>query len=147
MSLRFRDYNASTITLEGVISPESVHLFRISDAEKQEKIHAYVRNNKIVFVRDGHMVMDWLRNCGFAEIIKAYTPIEGWYKIDHAFFCICIREIRRWASAIRLQRFLRWALWKARKPPLENVKAFQHTTLAARLPGDVACLIAAACFT
>ncbi len=147
MSLQYKHYNASTITLEGVISPESVHLFRISDAAKQEKIHAYIRNNKIVLVRDGHMVMDWLRNCGFAEIIDANTPTDGWYRIDHALFCICILELRRWASVIRMQRFFRWAFWKARRPPLENVMAFQHTTLGDTLPGDVVCLIAAQCFT
>jgi hypothetical protein len=145
-AMRYKDYNASTIALEGVISPDSVHLFRISDAEKQEKIRSWVRNNNIVFVRDGHMVMDWLRHCGFADSINAYAAIDGWYKIHHALYCICIREIRRWASAIRLQRFFRWACWKARRPPLENVVAFQHTTLGDTLPGDVVCLIAARCF-
>jgi len=147
MSLHYKDYNASMITLEGVISPESVHLYFISDAEKQEKVHAYVRNNNIVFVRDGHMVMDWLRKCGFADSINAYTAIDGWYKIDHALYCICIREIRQWASVIKMQRFFRWAFWKARRPPLENVVAFQHTALGDTLPGDVVSLIAARCFT
>jgi hypothetical protein len=144
--MRYKDYNASTITLEGVISPESVHLYSISDAEKQKKIYAHIRNNKIVFVRDGHMVIDLLKKCGFAGSINARN-IDGWYKIDHALYCICIREIRQWASVIRLQRFFRLACWKARKPPLQNVKTFQHTTLAAMLPGDVVCLIAAVCFS
>ena len=127
MSLNYRRYSASTLALEGVISPESVHLYSVTDAAKQEKIHAYIRENKIVFVRDGHLVVDWLRDRGFAESIAQYIAFDGWYKIDYSLFHICIKELHHWASAIKLQRFARWALWKAVKPPLENVKAFQRS--------------------
>lgn len=141
MSLNYRRYNASTITLEGVISPESMHLYSISDTSKQEKIHAYIRNNKIVFVRDGHLVVDWLRGCGFANNMEA-SKIDGWYKVGYSLFYICIQELRRWASAIKLQRVFRWAFWKARKPPLENVKAFQCSAL----PSDIVHMIVVECF-
>jgi len=140
MSLNYRRYNASTITLEGVISPESIHLYSISDAEKQEKIYDHIRKHKIVFVRDGHLVVDWLRGCGFANSMEA---IDGWYKVGYSLFYICIQELRRWASAIKLQRFARWALWKARKPPLENVKAFQ---CSCALPSDIVHMIVVECF-
>ena len=142
MSMNYRRYNASTITLEGVISPENIHMYSISDAEKQEKIHAHIRNNKIVFVHNGHLVMDWLKDRGFAERIAQYIAFDGWYKIDHSLFYICIQELRRWASAIKLQRVFRWAFWKARKPPLENVKAFQRSAL----PSDIVHMIVVECF-
>ena len=141
MSMNYRRYNASTITLEGVISPENIHMYSISDAEKQEKIHIHIRNNKIVFVHNGHLVMDWLKDRGFAERIAQYIAFDGWYKIDHSLFYMCIGELRRWASAIKLQRFARWALWKAGKPSLENVRAFQRTALASTLPSDIVALI------
>ena len=140
MSMNYRRYNASTITLEGVISPESMHLYSISDAEKQEKIYDHIRKHKIVFVRDGHLVVDWLRDRGFAESIAQCIAFDGWYKVGYSLFYICIQELRRWASAIKLQRFARWALWKARKPPLENVKAFQRSA------SDIVHMIVVECF-
>ncbi len=125
--VNYRRYNEKTIALEGVISPESMHLYTFSAAistQKQEELLAYIRDNKVVYVSHGHIVMDLIKNCGFADV-----KVADWYRVNYELFYAGIKELKKWASVIRVQRFWRWCSWKKHKPSLENIKAFQNTSL------------------
>jgi hypothetical protein len=108
---KYRDYNASTITFDGVISLEQYE--------------------KFVFVSDRHLVVDLLKDCGGLE------SIHEWYQIDRRLFQLAICELNKWASVIRAQRFFKWCYWKTKKPSLENIKAFQNTYMASTLPREI----------
>lgn len=96
-STQYPTYNANTLHLKGVISPETLHRYKFPDwvsPIQQEKMRAHILKNKCTWVREEHPVMDIVRNTGFYSQLEAYNVDQsGWYRIDNAFFKHCIQEI------------------------------------------------------
>lgn len=89
-------YNANTLHLEGVISPESLHLYSFPEwvsPNQQDKLRAWVSLHKSTWVRDGHPAMDMIKDCGFARDIEAFN-VDGWYRVDNRLFNLCINTIQ-----------------------------------------------------
>ena len=51
-----------------------------------------------------------------------------------------------WKSLIKIQKRLKYVLWKKHRPPLELIKAFQGTDRAKTIPSDIASQIIHAYF-
>ena len=93
---RYPAYNVNTIHLQGVISPESLHLYSFPDwvsPNKQENMRAWIVRHKCTWVRKGHPVMDMIENGGFTSDIEAFN-IDGWYHVDNWLLNHCINIIR-----------------------------------------------------
>lgn len=92
----YPDYNMNTLHSVGVISPDTVHLYKFSDSmsiDKQEKMRAHIRQHKCTWVRNGHPVIDMIKDNGFARDLEAFN-VDGWYKVKHELFIYCIELIR-----------------------------------------------------
>ncbi len=132
---KYPSYNAMTITTDGVVNPSSLQLYQRSEIysrDNQRRIYADIQTGRFLYIRAGHLVLDLLKDCGYVDNGKC-----KWFKIDHGLFNLCAFKLQRWASVIKVQRFLRWAAWKLHRPSLETLKAFQQTSMASVLPDEI----------
>ena len=89
-------YNANTLHLEGVISPETLHLFPFPEwvsPNQRDKLRAWIKLHKTTWVCPGHPVMDMLKDCGFTRDLEAFK-VDGWYRVDNGLFNRCVEVIR-----------------------------------------------------
>ena len=133
-------YNANEIMTNGVITAESMYISR-------EKLSSYMMEHNFVFVRSEHPFMDLIRNLKiFSNVETSHCAKTGWHKVALGVCEFCADEFKKQMGAITIQRMFRTAAWRARIPPLENVKAFNQTAMASSLPSEIVCKIAEQCF-
>ena len=134
MTRWYREYNASTIMSDGVVTPES----DLSRVHRRELVHAEMLKNKYVYVIAGHPVMDLIKYARIVDDIKAFDVAHlGLYRVSNNVFDWCINEIQKCLAIVRIQRWYRAASWRAQMPPMNSVKAFEQTAMGNALPNEI----------